>query len=328
MSLDLTPGVHRIEPAMYHADLLRAEITLSRSVAQECLLSAEHAWTAHPRLNPDYAQTEKPSFNVGKAAHRTLLGRGADLQVFPPDLRDSAGKISSKSAKALKAEFEAEGLTVVSRDDVDRCEAMAAKARPFLASIGIAIDPDYSELTALADVDGVLCRSMYDNCPVKPMHIPGLGKRMVHLDFKTTRDASPAGCQRAVESYGYDFQRAFYGDTWVAAGEDPRVMLFLFQESEPPFGCGAAFLLDEPNHSADYGQRAREKVAVARSVWREALVTNHWPCYPSGILQIGAHPFHNSAWDDRAATLAQVSKPSAETIARARAWQAPMEAAE
>ena len=190
--LNLPAGIHRIAADVYHADLLRPDVTLSRSLAAKCLRSAEHAWTHHPRLNPDYTSTTSETFDFGKAAHRALLGVGGDVRVMPPQLLSSHGGIRSAEARALKAEWEAEGATVVKQDVADKCAAMAMRMKDFLAGLGVTIDPALSEMTALAEVDGVWCRSMFDNCPDKPIMLPGIGKRKIHVDLKTTEDASPA----------------------------------------------------------------------------------------------------------------------------------------
>src|SRR3990167_11354210 len=60
---------------------------LSASIAHLLIAkSALHAWYAHPRLNPNYQQTESAEFDYGRAAHAVLLeGDESRLHVIEAD---------------------------------------------------------------------------------------------------------------------------------------------------------------------------------------------------------------------------------------------------
>jgi hypothetical protein len=319
--MPLTAGIHAIDAQTYHADPA-PEPSLSSSIAKLLIdRSPAHAWTASPRLNPDWEPTESKTFDIGRAAHRAVLGRGGDYVAIPEELLASNGAASTKEAKAFIEAARAARQTPLKVAEVEQIEAMAAAVSAHLAGCGITIDPDRSELSALAKIGNVWCRAMIDNAPDRPVMLPGIGPRKVLVDLKTCESAIPEACRRAVESYGYDVQKQHYVETWrEAAGED-RAFLFVFTEKTPPFGCCIIWLLDEPGHSADWLEDASGKIASARATWRSCLDTGAWPNYPRMIVQVGATSWHRQRWQDTQVRAA-ATNPSPETLRRAMAWQA------
>lgn len=320
----LAPGVYpNIPDDQYHADDLGDRPSLSNSLAKQLLRSPLHAWTAHPKLNPDWEPTEKKTFDIGRAAHRAVLGKGGDYVAIPESILASNGAASTKEAKAFIEAAREAGQTPLKAEEVDLVEAMAAHLHFRLAQMGIVLDPARSELTALAEIDDVLCRCRVDNAPDHPVMIPGVGPRKVMIDFKTIEDAGPEACRRAVENYGYDFQGEHYRQTWRAACGEDRAMIFVFQEKSAPFEVGCVYLLNERHHSEDFGEDAGEKVAAARALWGECLRSNHWPGYPNGIITIGARSFFRQSWQDKATILTQTSKPTRDALEAWRMAQLP-----
>lgn len=74
------PGVYPdIPEADYHADPCPTP-SLSSSIGKELVnRSPWHAWTKHPRLNPEVEPDNRASFDLGSAAHAFML---ADKQRF------------------------------------------------------------------------------------------------------------------------------------------------------------------------------------------------------------------------------------------------------
>lgn len=304
------PGLHRIDAETYHSDPAPRP-SLSSSLGRKLLdQSPLHAWTASRRLNPDWQPDDRKTFDIGRAAHREVLGAGGDFAEIPPGMLASNGAASTKEAKEFIAECRAAGVTPIKGEDAEQVRTMAAKLRPRLRDAGVTLDPDRSELAALAEIDGVCVRALIDNAPEQS---PWL------IDFKTTTDASPAACIRAVTAYGYDFQAAHYLDAWEAATGERRRMLFVFQEKEPPFEVGLVELHDAPDDEADWMLDARHKAAEARRIWGECLATGVWPGYPARIALVGAPSWHRAKWADRP-VLAPIPQS---TIARSMAWQSP-----
>lgn len=312
----LEAGIHfGVTEADYHADTLLPVPTLSSTLARLVLArSPLHAWTAHPRLNPDFEPTEKKTFDIGRAAHRAVLGRGSDYAAYPAEYLASNGAASTKEAKAWAEEQRAEGRTPLKFDEIDQICAMAVSVNRQLAAMGIKLDPTRSEVVALAEVDGVACRAMIDNAPADPRH--------PLYDLKTTMDASPESLAKTVASYGYDLQAAHYLAVWKAATGEDRRFRIIFVEKEAPYGVQVAELYRKPGDEADWFDHADALARDARRIWGECLRSGNWPCYPSRVAVIGAPGWHLTKMEDRSGRAA-IGKPTAETVARVSAWQAP-----
>lgn len=310
----MTPGLHRLDAEAYHRDPA-PEPSLSSTLARLLLRrSPAHAWHASPRLNPDWQPVEKAHFDIGRAAHRALLGAGADYAVIPEDLLDARGAISTRAAKEFVAEARARGLTPIKADVAAQIETMAAICRARLADAGVVLEPDRSEIAALAQIDGTWCRCMADNAPVRPLGRLG----PVLVDFKTTTDANPAVIERTVITYGYDLQAAHYLDTWRAATGETRAFVFVFQEKEPPHEVAIVALDGEAMEIG--GRQARE----ARQLWRACLEHGDWPGYAGGIHRIRLPDFHTARWLERESQLhAARDRTDPATLQAASCWQAP-----
>lgn len=301
----------RISAEDYHRDPA-PKPSLSSTIARILLnQSPRHAWFASPRLNPDWEPVEKKTFDIGRAAHLAVLGAGAPVAIIPEGYLSANGAAGTNEAKAFIEEARANGMTPLKADEALVIEQMATVARERLASMGIILDPEHSEIAAMAEIGGVWCRCMADNAPA--------GGRYLY-DFKTTTDASPDACRRAVENYGYDVQAAHYLATWRAATGERRAFRFIFQEKTPPFEVSVVELLAEPDHPEDWMADAEEKVAEARSIWGRCLATGEWPGYPPMVAIVGARGFYRGRWADRPIP---PEKNSREAVLRSTFWQAP-----
>lgn len=298
--------------AEYHADPC-PQPSLSSSLAKLILdRSPLHAWTASPRLNPDWLPTERKTFDIGRAAHRAALGRGEPVAIIPYDVMDANGNATTKAAKEFIAEAREAGMTPIKPLEADSVAQMAEKARAALAEMGITLDPARSELVATAQIDGIWCRAMIDNAPADP--------RLPLYDFKTCEDASPEAVIRAVMNYRYDIQAAHYLAVWEAATGEKRKFRFIFQEKAAPHEVAVVQLHDNEADEADWMLDARSKAREARRLWAECLTAGHWPGYPARVAVIGAPSYYRQKWADRPVG---ATKISSEAIARASAWQAP-----
>jgi hypothetical protein len=289
----LGAGLHfDIPETRYHADDLLHVPTLSSSVAREMLRSPLHGWTAHPRLNPEYKQRESAAFDFGRAVHRVVLGKGGDYVAIPDELLSDDGAIRSKAARDWVAEARAQGLTPLKNETIDQILTVSGAVMRRLGEMGIHIDPARSEVTALAEVDGVWCRARFDNLPERGN---------VFYDLKTTTDAGPDAVIRAVENYGYDLQIAHYQAVLEAATGQRRRARLIFVEREPPYEISVVELLDDPNSEADWMAVARAKAGQARRLWRDCLASNQWPGYPRAVQILGARGWEQARWRQRLA---------------------------
>jgi hypothetical protein len=293
MGTMIGPGLHHdIPEARYHADDLLEVPTLSSSVARQMLRSPLHGWTAHPRLNPDYAPRESAAFDLGRAVHRAVLGRGGDYVAIPDELLSDDGAIRSKAAREWVAEARAQGLTPLKNETIDRILTVSGAVMRRLAEMGIRLDPARSEVTALAEVDGVWCRARIDNLPERGG---------VFYDLKTTTDAGADAVIRAVEAYGYDLQIAHYQAVLEAATGERRRARLIFVEKDPPHEVAVVELLDDPDADSDWMRAARAKAAEARRLWAESLRNGQWPGYPAAVQILGARGWDQARWLQRLA---------------------------
>jgi hypothetical protein len=264
--------VERIPAADYHADPAPLP-SLSASLAKLLLAkSPRHAWFASPRLNPDWEPQDRKTFDIGRAAHRAVLGFGQDYVAVPEELLSSNGAIGTKDAKAWVAAQREAGRTPLKADELEQVETMARIARDRLAERGITLDPARSEMCGVAQIDGAWCRAMFDNTPVEP--------REPIYDYKSCEDASPAACLRAVINYGYDIQAEHYRAVWKAITGEDRDFVFIFQEKAPPHEVTLIRL------SGMFQDTAQTRVARARRIWGECVTSNQWPGYPAGINEV------------------------------------------
>ena len=303
-------GAHQISDAAYHADPAKKP-SLSSTLARKLIFQSPlHAWTDHPRLNPDWQPTIKATFDIGRAAHSAILGRGSGWKVYPQDILASNGATSTKAAKEFAKETREEGLVPLKAEDETKILEMQAKMQEALVEYQINLDPDNSEITCLAHIDGTDCRAMVDNLPVDP--------RLPLYDFKTCESASPDACMRAVMNYGYDVQARHYLDTWKAISDEERAFYFIFQEKSAPYEVCVVSL------SPDSLDIASRKIARAREIWRNCIASDYWPGYPRGVHQIALPDFFLGKWMEQESIEKDFKAQTGRDILdRAHKWQAP-----
>jgi len=272
-----TTGITRLPSAKYHADPA-PKPSLSTTLAKLLLTkSPKHAWCASRRLNPDYVSVDKKTFDIGRAAHRAVLGFGDDYVAIPEHVLAKNGAASTDAAKAFIASCREQGRVPLKDEEVDKIEQMRRVAHARLAEHGVTLDPDRSELCAFAEIDGVWCRAMFDNVPVDPT--------APIYDFKTCEDASPEACLKSIINYGYDVQAVHYRDVWRTVTGELRDFVFIFQEKSEPHEVTLVKL------SGSFHDLAERRVARARRLWGKCVTANLWPGYP-----IGMHEVDPPAW--------------------------------
>ena len=122
-----------IPAADYHADEIGANRpSLSSSIAQIlCTSSPAHARAAHPKLNPELEREQKPTFDLGNAAHGILL-EGVDriVEVDAPDWK-------TKAAREERAAAYAHGYTPLLIHQADRVRRMVAAIQTQLPAVAV-----------------------------------------------------------------------------------------------------------------------------------------------------------------------------------------------
>ena len=244
---------------------------LSASIAHLLVSkSALHAWYQHPRLNPNYQQTESAEFDYGRAAHAVLL-EGDESGLYPIEADDWR----KKEAKEARENARKAGKTPLLARQLIKVRRMVEAARSYIAGSEIAgiFDAGDAEHSLEWREGETQCRSRLDW--ITP-------DRRTVLDYKTTVSANPASFVSMAVGYGYTMQEAFYRRGVKAVyGREPR-FVFLLQEKEPPFACS---LVAFDPAMQEIGDR---QATLALAYWQAAMMTGQWRGYPSRIAYLEA----------------------------------------
>lgn len=281
-------GLYAISEADYHADALSVTPSLSRSIGQVLLdKSPRHAWTAHPRLNPEFQTDEKNNerrSDIGSAAHALLLGQPTAIHHIVAD------KYTTKAAQEARKNAYATGAVPLLTPDYDAVHTMVAHAKqqlvhqahPALSSLARPADLQgeaYNEITAYWQdtIGGMWCRSRMDRLVVTPT-------LATIIDYKTTEmSASPLDVEKAIFNNAYHLQDGFYRRglrhvfPQINTGAMKMDFIFIVQEQKAPFEI-TLVRIDLP------GQQIGEKMASAATrLWQQHMQTNDWLGYPDNI---------------------------------------------
>lgn len=325
----LGAGVYHLPADVYHGDPA-PEPSLSSSIAKVLISETPlHAWTASPRLNPQFEPEVKKAFDIGTAAHRLVLGVGDDFEAIPDGMLSSNGAASTKEAKEFITDCRARGVTPLKEAEVEVIHHIASKVGAALREMNMPIDPDHSEVAMLAQFDGVWNRCMFDNLP------PG---KTYALDLKTTAGSvHPDALAKTVADRGYDVSAAHYLRILKELTGEERTMRFVFVEKAPPFEVSVVELWSDgtmrpasdykPDETLteDWFADAEQKLGRARRQWRACLDSGEWPGYPRRVAQIAAPIWHrrNSAAAHGFPEIAPKPKPSEAARAASMQFQAP-----
>lgn len=303
-------GIYQLPADVYHADPCPAP-SLSSTLAKTMIAQSPlHAWDKSPLLNPNYEPTDSKTFDIGRAAHRAVLGQGEGYVAIPNDMLASNGAASTKAAKEFIEEARASGLTPLKADEVDQIGTIADKVRAKLDRMGIDIDPAHSEVTAIAQIDGVWCRAMIDNAPTDP--------RQPLYDLKTCEDASPQAVERSIMNYGYQLQAQHYIDVWKAATGEDRAFCFVFVEKKSPHEVTLARIANGTMVIA------RKQAIRAREMWANCIKAQSWPGYPDGIMEIDLPAYWQERWLERESVEADhKQRTGSDILELARRFQSP-----
>lgn len=260
------PGVFDdITEAEYHRDPVVGG-SLSSTGARKLLPPSCPARFAYDR---DHPKTSKV-LDIGKAAHRAVLGTGAVIREV--DVDDRRSKVWKDAEKAAAQA----GETAVTRPEGEHIRGMvdALRAHPVAGPL-FARPGAREQVLVWHDPDtGVWCRVMADLQP----HVE-LGARPLIVDYKTTRSAEPSAFAGSVGSYGYHQQAAWYceGVAATSDADEPPLFVLVAQEKEPPYLVTVSYLDDQ---ALDIGRRRND---LARGVYARCARTGQWPGYGDDI---------------------------------------------
>lgn len=252
----------------YVADRVGAPVpTLSSSLAHRLLTrSPLHAWTKHPRLNPDYQQETSDSFDLGSAVHAVFLERNESIIAVGefPDWRTNASQEFRQAARA-------QGKIPMLPDQAEQVKRMA-----YRASTAVATSPDLlgmgdwlPEQTIVYQHNGVWLRTRPDT---------SARDGSVVVSYKTTSTiGEPAAFVRTLLSYGYEMQGAFESNGWKALTGRAPLYVWCVQEVQEPY---AVSLIGFSEELEAYAQRRFEQ---AVEQWGLCLASDSWPGYSDRV---------------------------------------------
>lgn len=285
-----SPGAYSdIDNADYHRNpnLLPAPSISSSGLKTLLHRSPAHYWFDSP-LNPDRpAESAKPHFSVGKAAHDLLLLS----ERFPECYHVLPEGFTFAKTKAMAAEIaDAEaardaGKVLLTFDQAAEVEAMAAaiRANPLAAAV---LSNGESEVTLCwqDEETGVWLRARPDFLPHKKLIIP---------DLKTAADGSPKAFARSIANYGYAMSAALYLDGIKAIfGPAPRNWLHVVVESAAPH---VVALYELPAEDIERGRWLNRR-AINR--YADCLSADRWPGYSDEPSRVGLPGWSRKEIDD------------------------------
>lgn len=272
------PGIYaNITEAEYNDDPTE-EVSLRSSIAWKLVergSTPRHAWFSCPRLNPNYKAEHRNTFDIGRACHAMLLGKGSGYAVIHHD------NYKTKAAQEMRAAAYQNGKIPLLQWEAAQVKAMAKAAREQLQALVDAgtmpvmpFGRDETEVTIVWRDRGVLCRARLD-------YLPNDGEAL--YEYKTTNaSADPVLWQwRQFRQLGYDHQLAFYR----------RGLENLKIANSPSFGCVVQetfepYLLSFVRIDDEVIMRADEKVQQAMKLWARCLKTGEWPGYSTAGYDI------------------------------------------
>lgn len=212
----------------------------------------------------DHPQPPKREFDLGNAVHTAVLGEGHDIVEIT-----GFSDYKKADARALRDEAYAAGKVPLLPKEKVQVDAMAAAIRRHRDAGPLFAPGNGRPERSIYWTDratGVRCRVRPDWLIVRP-DVTAI------VDFKTTTDANPDACSKAIESYSYHQQGALYIDGVQAAGLAPEGarFFFVFQSKKAPYLITVRELSDQDQ---DIG-RARNEEALR--IYADCVANDEWP---------------------------------------------------
>jgi hypothetical protein len=267
-----------VPAADYHADNTAEGPTLSASIANILLTSSpRHAWTKHPRLNPDFVATADEKFDVGTICHSLLLEGPSAVEIIDaPDYR-------TKWAQEARELARSHGRVPLLGKQYDNVKSMVAAVAAQIERLELDPRPltdGAPEQTMVWDEQGVMCRARIDW-----LHTNG-----DVCDLKTTSRLAVGWDRGPLFDHGCDVQAALYSRGLVTLTGRAPGWTWLVVETSPPYGL-IPYKLSAPVLAI-----GDAKVNMALAIWRECLERDEWPLYPPTAVEAELPPWIESRW--------------------------------
>lgn len=302
-------GVYDLAAEVYHADPV-VDPSLSSSIAHVLLeQSPAHAWLLHPRLNPDHQAKHKTIFDLGSAAHKMILGKGAELYIVEAD------DWKTKAAREERDSAREQGMTPILAHQHETALAMADAMRKQLArheDAAGAFSNGKAEQTLVWREGETWCRCMLD-------WLPNGGN--VFFDLKSTgTTANPdVWGERTLFDIGADIQTVLYRRGIKAVlGIEQAHFRFLVVENAEPFALSSVELTPA---AIDMAERQLDE---ALAYWRWCTKHDRWPGYPKRTCYVNPPPWRERRWLEREERSTLMTEAGEDLRRLALEWQRPL----
>ena len=257
----LYAGIH---DSAYHGD----RTSLSSSGARRLLPPSCPAIFAYERDNPP---KPLPQFDVGKCAHKMILGVGEKI------VRVDAENWTTKAARAKRDQAHADGHVPMLAAELDAAQRMAGAVHSHRLA-GALLRSGEPEMSGYwhDEQTGVRLRFRPDW-----LTDPRKG-RIIIVDVKTSVSASPQDFSSSAARYGYAIQAAWYlaAAKALEIDEEP-VFLFVVVDKTPPHMVSVIEL------DADAIAYGRRQMRRAINTYAECETSGVWPGWGNDVHLVG-----------------------------------------
>lgn len=259
---------------------------------------------AHLKAYMEAEHRDTHALAFGRAAHAAILepdtfedryvsagrcvavtGKGSQCSKSGTWPIRGGGFVCSTHVKDAAAEHleQASGVEVLSLDDYRACLAMRDSVHAMKRAHGMLTGQGEVEMSIRWDdpETGVPCKARLDR------HSPELAGGAI-VDLKTARSAARLDFERAIFTFGYHRQAAFYLMGAKARKLPARHFSIIAVEKEPPYGVGTYRLTE----GAVMG--GEDQIRPLLRKYAECVQTDSWPCYPDEVVDISLPPW---AWN-------------------------------
>src|ERR1035441_3898284 len=249
----------------YHGDPVPGG-SLSSSGARKLL---PPSCPAKFRYEADNPPPPKDYFELGSAAHKLVLGAGAEIIVIKaPDWKTKAARDERDAARS-------EGFLPLLTHEYAQVLAMAAALRKHPLASAL-FDPERGKpeqsLFWQDASAGIWRRARLDWLPDSDAR-----KRLVVGDYKTTAAGDLASIKKSIANFGYHQQGDWYLDAVRALLAPDPAFVFIFQEKPAPY------LITPVQLHADALAAGGESNREAIDLYRACSKSGEWPSYSGGI---------------------------------------------
>lgn len=260
------PGVYDLAEGDYFGDPVEGG-SLSASGAK---LLLPPSCPAKFKYQQEHPPTPKREFDLGHAAHKLVLGAGAELELVEHD------SYRTKAAQQKRDDAHLAGKIPVLTHEMAQAQGMAGAIRSHPEASAL-FHADYGKpeqsLFWRDDPTGIWRRSRLDWLPTAEP-----GRRLIVPDLKTCVSAHPDSVAKALHNHGYHIQAAFYLDGIKACGlDDNPAFVLVFVEVAPPH----VITIWQPDQQAE--QVGRKLTRQAINTYIECKESGRWPGYTEGI---------------------------------------------